>query len=370
MKRSAAALPLLWASLVGLQAPRIDGAEAAAQQPAELQAAIRELEAAARLNPSDAETHARLGIAYRKAGQPARAAESLERAVALDSNTRVRVLLGFSYADAGRYRDAVPHLEACFAAEPKDAVRAAIGQRLVECRLALGEDLEALAVVEKLRPIAPDDPNVLYLSSKVYLSLWNGAFQRMLAVAPGSYQVHLIQAEALEAQERFDEAAREYREVQKLAPQVGGIHYRLGRVLLRGGADAESERAALAEFRKELELNPGDARAHAAVGEIQLGRSALSEAARSFERAVEAQPGYVPARVGLAKVLIAEKSWSKALEHLDAAARLAPDEEAVAYNRMVVYRALGRTEDAKRAFDAFQRLKERKEQSRPPTSPR
>src|SRR5262245_16413140 len=99
------------------------GQAATVQDPGHLQVANQSLEAAARLNPSDPETHARLGMAYRRAGMPGRAAEALERAIALDPNPRVRVLLAFSYADAGRCQDAVAHLEACFDTEPKDSVR-------------------------------------------------------------------------------------------------------------------------------------------------------------------------------------------------------------------------------------------------------
>ena len=77
----------------------------------------------------------------------------------------------------------------------------------------------------------------------------------------------------------------------------------------------------------------------------------------------------MPARIGLAKILIAEKQWSNALEHLEAASKQAPDEEAVVYNLMIVYRGLGRSEDARRAFDQFQRLKEQNQQSRPKVTP-
>jgi tetratricopeptide (TPR) repeat protein len=155
------------------------------------------------------------------------------------------------------------------------------------------------------------------------MNLWNGAFQLMMAKAPGSYQVALIQAEALEAQGRFGEAAREYRKVLSIAPKLGDIHYRLGRTILRSQAD---EREAYAEFRKELEINPS-----------HFG--ALTE---------------------MAKVLIAEKQWSQALEHLESAARLAPADEAVHYNLMLAYRGLGRVDEAKRAYSTFQRLKEQK----------
>jgi tetratricopeptide (TPR) repeat protein len=267
--------------------------------------------------------------------------------------------------DLGRYRDAASLLRAGFESEQKDAVRAVIGQRLVECHLASGEDEQALAVVQKLRQIAPDDPGVLYLSSKVYMNLWNGAFQRMLAKAPGSYHVHLIQAEALEAQERFAEAVHQYRQILKISPKTPGVHYRLGRAILRARSSSEADDEALAEFRKELEIRPGDAAALAEIGEIYLRKTQRQEALQSFSQAVRVQPTFVPARVGLAKVLIAEKQWSEALEQLEAASKLAPDDETVAYNLMTVYRGLGRAEDAKRAFEAFQRLKQEKGQRRP-----
>lgn len=337
-----------------------------AQQRGDLQTAKKELQEAVQLNSSVAEVHARLGIVYRKLGMPAQAAESLEQAVRLEPNPRVKVLLAVSYMDAGRHRDAIPLLRASFEAEAKESLRVVIGQHLVECYLANGEDEQALAMVQKLRQIAPDDAAVLYLSSKVYMNLWNGAYQRMLAKARDSYQVHLIQAEALEAQERFSEAANEYREVLKVAPEIGGIHYRLARMILRSRVSPNADQEALAEFRKELEINPADARALAGMGEIQLGNNRLEEATRSLQQALSLQPGYVPARVGLAKVLIAQKQWSKALEHLEAASKLAPDEEAVAYNLMIVYRGLGRAVDAKRAFDTFQRLKEQSRQARSP----
>jgi tetratricopeptide (TPR) repeat protein len=356
---------LLWAQTDIDVRAHLERAEQALQQ-SDPETARKELQEAVRLNPMSAEAHARLGMVYRKLGMAAQAAESLERSVRLEPDPRVKVLLAFSYKETGRYRDAIPLLEASFESEQKDSLRSAIGQHLVECHLSVGGNEQALAVVQKLRQIAPDDPGVLYLSSKVYLTLWNGAFQRMVAKAPDSYQVHLIRAEALEAQEKFAEAAAEYRQILKVAPQTAGIHYRLARTILRSGSSADVDQEALAEFRKELEINPGDVHAIAGMGEIHLGRNRLDEATRSFQQAVSLQPGYVPARIGLAKVLIAEKQWSKALEHLEAASKQAPDEEAVIYNLMIVYRGLGRSEDARRAFDQFQRLKE---QNRPKVAP-
>ena len=335
-----------------------------AQQQGDLETAARELQNAIQLNPADAEAHGRLGMVYRRLGRLTEAIGLLERSVRLEENARVKVLLAFTYIDAGRRREAIPLLAASWDAESKPSLQAAVGQRLIECYLETGQPEQALAVAQKLRQMAPQDPDVLYLASKVYMNLWNGAFQQMLSQDPGSHQVRLILAEGLEAQDRFAEAANEYRQILKTQPKLPGIHYQLGRMILRSDASAGADEKALAEFRQELEHSPLNVGALAEIGEIHLRRSQLEAAAREFSRAVELQPGYVPARVGMAKVRIAQKQWSQALEQLEPAAQAAPAEEAVAYNLMIAYRALGRAADAKRAFDTFQRLKQQNQQKR------
>jgi tetratricopeptide (TPR) repeat protein len=340
--------------------PYLDRAEQALQRN-ELQVALKELQEAVRLNVAEPEAHGALGIVYRKLGLLADATKALERAVELRPDPRLKVLLGFSHMDMGNFPAAIPLLAESFEAEQKDPVKLVVGQRLVECYLATGADDQALGPIQKLRQIAPDDPNVLYLASKVYMNLWNGAFQRILTKAPGSYHVRLIQAEALEAQGRFAEAAHEYREILKIAPRISDINYRLGRAIVRTQATANTDLEAQAAFRKELETNPFHVAALTEIGEIHLRKAEREEASRLFTEAVRLQPGYPPARVGLAKVLIGEKQWAKALEHLELAAKIAPYEESVHYNLMLAYRGLGRTADAKRALETFQRLKDRKQ---------
>src|SRR5262249_41415015 len=237
-----------------------------------------------------------------------------------------------------------PLLKKSFDREHDSSFRSVVGQRLVECYFIAGDEENGLAIVQKLRGIAPDDPDILYTASKVYANLWNQAVQRMLAKTPESFRVHQVWAEVLETQEKYAEAANEYRQILKLAPQLPGVHYRLGRMLLRSETSDADEKA-LAEFQRELKNNSADVAALSEVGEIYLKRNQLDKASQSFARAVDLQPGYVPARVGLAKTLIAEKELSKALEHLEAAAKLAPKEETVPYNLMIVYRGLGRAAD-------------------------
>ncbi len=326
----------------------------------DLQGAVKELQGAVRLDESDAEAHGRLGLVFRRMGRFPDAASSLARAIKLRPDPRFKVLLAFTYQDLGQYGKAVPLLSETFGAEQKVPIKLVIGQRLVECNLAIGFADEALPTVQTLRQIAPEDPNVLYLASKVYMSLWNGAFQTLLTKAPNSYQVRLIQAEALEAQGRFGEAVHEYRGVMQAEPRLHEIRYRLGRALLLSQPDGKADTEAQAEFEKVLEGSPLHVEALTEIGEIHLRGGRREEALRWFAEAFRVRPAAVPPRVGLAKALIAEKQWAKALEQLEPAVKAAPNDPSIHYNLMLAYRGSGRAAEAKQALETFERLKKDK----------
>ena len=179
-------------------------------------------------NPRDAEAQARLGIAYQNAGLLPEAAQALEKSLQLNpALPRVAILLAFVYMSGGRYPEAVPLLRSSFAGERELDMQVLVGQRLVECLFTTGGEDEALEVVQKLRKLKPDDPDILYLSSKAHANLWNVMVQRLLAKSADSYRAHQILAEVLETQEKFSEAAAEYRTIIRLQPRLAGFHYRL-----------------------------------------------------------------------------------------------------------------------------------------------
>ncbi len=338
-------------------------AAAAANARQDLETAAAEYGKVVAIEPRQAEAHARLGMVYQNLGRLAEATGELEKAIEIDpSLPRVGVLLAFSYMGLGKNREAIPHLEKAFTAEDDPAMRSLVGQRLVECYFAVGDEENGRAAVEKLRRLAPDDPDVLYTASKAYANLWNTAVQRMLAKAAGSYRVHQILAEVFEAQEKYADAAKEYRQIIGMEPQLPGMHYRLGRMILRSAPAPDADSQALAEFQKELEINLLDAATHTEIAEVHLRAERTGEALQYFSRAAELRPSYAPARIGLAKVFLAQKEFGKAVEQLEAAGRLTPQDETVPYNLMIAYRSLGRAADAKRAFDSFQKLKAEKQQ--------
>jgi len=320
------------------------------------------------LEPNQAEAHVRLGMVYQDLGMPRKAASCFERALQIDSRLQgIGVLLASVYIDVGRNRDAIPYLEWALESSEDLEIRVTAGEKLAECYFALGEAEKGLAVTERLRKLAPNDPDVLYLASKAYASMWNITVQEMLSKAADSYRLHQVLAEVFEAQEKYADAAKEYRVIVQREPRLPGLHYRLGRMILLSDTTGHADQDALAEFRKELEINPADVPTLVEMGQIYLGLRALDEADRYFSGASEIQPSSVKSKVGLANVLIAKKKFEKALVLMQQSSQLAPDDEDVNYNLMIVNRALGRSAEAKLAMGNFNSIRKRKMEARSST---
>src|SRR5882762_1255363 len=99
----------------------------------------------------------------------------------------------------------------------------------VRCAMSLNDASAAAEFIGMLNRDFPRDPDILYLTVHTYSDLSVRASQTLLFTNPGGYQVHQLNAEAMEAQEKWEEAAEEYRMVLKKNPNLPGIHYRLGR---------------------------------------------------------------------------------------------------------------------------------------------
>jgi tetratricopeptide (TPR) repeat protein len=361
----------LWPSLsLGQDAPAESQAAAHLKKAAEAGERQAWLEAAQEykevlsLDPANAEVHARLGVAYQNAGMVPEAIKALEEAFRLNpSLPEVPALLGLDYARVDRYTAAIPYLEKAFAQEDQPLVQALVGRNLAQAYFVLGKQEEGLKVIQKLRDLYPDDPDILYTASKIYANLWNAAIQRLIAKSPGSYQVHQVLAEVLEAQGKYAQAAAEYRRIIQMEPSLPGAHYRLGRMVLQVDPSNKGNQEALLQFQKELEIEPTDVPTHVEIGELELQFLRPEEASKYFTRALELDPSYTAARVGLAKVSIAQKNYQRAVGQLEEAVKDAPEDEEIYYNLMIAYRSLGKIQEAKTALDKFQSLKKAKEQS-------
>lgn len=130
----------------------------------------------------------------------------------------------------------------------------------------------AVETLLSLKREFPHDPEVLFIMTHYYGELANRAAQDLAAAAPDSYQAQELEAEALEAHGKWDDAAALYRKILQAHANVPGVHYHLGQMLLNNPSAASNTQEARQEFEKELRIDPSNASAEFILGELARPR--------------------------------------------------------------------------------------------------
>ena len=195
--------------------------------------AISLLEQIVKIRPGSAESFASLGLAYYSMARYDKAAESFQKSVALNPRLpHTKAFLWMSEAENGRFRESLPLLEKAFAADTDKEIRRMTGLHLEQAYMGLEQPLRAAEVVQNLLRDYPDDPDVLYVASRLFYQLSSRSVAHLVDVAPNSFRVRQLMAELLEASKQYAPAADQYRKAIKLEPTAPGLHYRLGRMLV------------------------------------------------------------------------------------------------------------------------------------------
>jgi tetratricopeptide (TPR) repeat protein len=173
--------------------------------------------------------------------------------------------------------------------------------------------------------------------------------QLLAREAPFSYQVHLLNAEALELQGKWPEAVTEYKRILDINPLLAGIHARLGRALLSEPQPTpETVAQAKKAFEDELEIDPRNASAEYVLGELAKNDNDLSAATRHYARATVLDNGFAEAYLGLGTSLVASKRFADAIPPLEKYEKLAPDSPTGHFQLALAYSGVGRKDDANR----------------------
>jgi tetratricopeptide (TPR) repeat protein len=370
MFRSFAKTALMIALCVGAQAALAQGSEDQRQQLSEQGRAALEAgryvdaeqayEQLEKLEPGIAEIHVSLGVIYFKEGKFDQSATELRRALQLKPGLpRVESLLAMVLSEQGHFQQALPGLEKGFHQSADPELKRMCGLRLERAYISMHNNAKAIETALELQRTYPDDPEVLYYSSKIF---GNEAFlsaQKLFQTAPNSTWGMMAAAEAHESQGSLDQAIAEYREVLKLDPARPNIHFRIGRALLARGeskGDAKDLEAAETEFQKELELNPSSANAAYELAEIYRKQGHEEQARKYFQRAVDSYPAFEEAYVGLALTQL-ETDPALARTLLQKAVKLDPQDPVAWYRLAQAERALGHMDEQRKALAEFAKLK-------------
>ena len=136
-------------------------------------------------------------------------------------------------AESGHCTEALPLLKKSIRQITDKELKKRAGLDGLHCAMTHNMPYESLTFLDALNRDFPRDPEVLYAATHAFSDLSLMTSQQLAREAPFSYQVHLLNAEALETQGKWDEAAAEYRKILEINPMLPGVHARLGREIGR-----------------------------------------------------------------------------------------------------------------------------------------
>ncbi len=344
----------------GQEAERYADAGQQALASGQYESARENFEKLVKLEPGIAEVHATLAVidfklrAYAEAVREVRAAQRLKPSLPkLDS------LLGMSLAEEGQFKEALPGLEKGWKQTADAEVRRMCGLQMLRAYTGLGRNGEAVEAALALNKSFPDDPEVLYNTSRIFGNYTYLMMEKLRDKAPDSVWMMQASGEAHESQKDYDAAIQDFEHVLVLEPRRPGVHFRMGRVYLRrfqeGHADADREHAA-AEFREELKIDERNGNALYELAQLDHDSGKLEDARKEFETLVEAQPDFEQARVGLASVLMDSDQGKQAVPHLKRAVELDANDEVAWYRLSQALRQAGDREGQKQAMETFRRV--------------
>ncbi len=285
---------------------------------------------------------------------------------------------GLHLAEAGHCAEALPVLKKSAPRLTDRDLKRRAGFAGVRCGLALNQPGAVADFLNLLNREFPLDPEVLYVSVHAYSDLSERASLELARTAPSSLQARELNAESLEVQGRWGEAAKEYQQILEQDPSSPGIHFRLGRALLsQSTTDPAAAEQAKKEFQQELAIDPKNAGAEYVLGGLARRDAQWEEAVEHYTRATKLDPGFADAFLGLGSSLNDSRKFSDAIAPLEKAVKLEPGNPTARYNLGIAYSRSGRKEDAEREFAIHQQLTQKQgaaggdaPPSAPPESPR
>jgi tetratricopeptide (TPR) repeat protein len=252
-------------------------------------------------------------------------------------------------AESGHCLEAMPQLKKAVHAVADRDLKKHIGLLGLNCAMTHNAPYDSLEFLSVLNHEFPRDPEVLYAAAHAFSDLSLRASQDLVREAPFSYQVHMLNAEALETQGKWQEAGQEYRKILEINPMLPGVHARLGRVLLSGQQPTPEQVAeAKKDFEAEVEIDPNNAAAEYVLGELAKEDNDLTTAVRHYSRATKIDSNFAEAFLGLGSALVARSQFEEAIPPLERYEKLAPDSPTGHFQLALAYNGAGRKEDANR----------------------
>jgi len=286
--------------------------------------ALKALQRAATLLPSDAEVHSNLGSHLLDLGRPAEAAASCRRALQIKPHlAQAHNNLGNALRATGLLGEAVASYRRALQIDPDFA----------QAHNNLGNALRGLGQLEEAVPSLRRAVQIKPQFAEAHNNLGNAlrdllqsqaavtCYSRALEISPGFAEAHSNLGNALLDLGRLEDATASYRRAVEIQPRYAEGHNNLGNALRALGRLDE----AVTSCRRALQINTQFAEAHNNLGNALREQRQLHDAVASYRRAIDINPDFAEAHCNLGSALLDLWQLDYALASYRRALQLKPD---------------------------------------------
>jgi tetratricopeptide (TPR) repeat protein len=275
-------------------------------------------------DPVHADARHLLGVVALQQGNPSRAAELINWAIALNPSAAVyHGNLAEAYRALGQLEQAVGCCRTALRLQPNSPEAA---NNLGLCLLALGQTEAAVAQFREALRLRPNFAmaqnnlgNALRLQGDKAQAL--AQFRRALELDPALVEARSNLGQLLLERYERQEALVHCREAVRLRPNFPEAQNNLGNVLRELGRLVEAK----ACYAEALRVNPNLAITHNNVGQALQEECRLAEAVTWYERALQLEPNSARIHCNLASALEAQEKHQESVAHYELAMRLDPN---------------------------------------------
>jgi len=316
--------------------------------------AHRMFEAVLKLDPSNVEAQANLGVMAFFRGDCAKAEPYFRGAIEGDAAlTKMRALLAVCEMKMGQ-----PHAQADMESayrKLKDAkLKARLGIELANLYYEQGDLEKTSGMLQQLLNLQPDNVDFLFFAQRVYSELANQTLNKLAVLAPGSARMEQLIAERLINDGDLKDATKHYEKALHLDPDLPGVHFELAETLMQADPnDATAQTQAESQLEQAIKVDGDSANVESELGRIALLQSHPDKALADYRRAYKMNPDSSTAAMGISTILEQQGKNQEALTYLRRAVKEDPFSTKANYRLFLLYKKLHMDAAAKRQLKLF-----------------
>ena len=348
-------LPALYAKgQTALENGDLDGAEKAFRRVLEV-------------DPNSAGAYSNLGVIAMRRKDWDHALKLLEKAARLAPKVSgIRLNIGLVYYREGDYEAAIPRLSSFLRDQPdSQQARYLLGL----CDLFTQRYEGAVSQLEPLWPQKSNDLMYLFVLTTAangagQKELEEKALRRLIALGGDSAEFHLLMGKAYLYRQESEQAIAELERAANLNPELPFVHLNLGIAYTRL---QENDRAE-AEFRKDIQIEPDLPDTYELLGEFYMRAGNESEAEKYFQEALRRSGKMSGSLFGIAKIDLHQGKYAQALESIDAALHLTPENQNAHALRGRILMKMGRRAEAEKELTIAGQMNKASDKAQEPES--